>query len=322
MKAIVQHRYGSPDVLQVEDVALPTVADDEILIRVRAASVNPYDWHYVTGTPYVMRMQAGLRSPRQLIPGADVAGEVEAVGRNVTRFQPGAQVFGLGHGAFAEYLTAPADRMVRIPAGLTFEQAAAVPMAALTALQGLRDRGRLQPGQQVLVNGASGGVGTFAVQLATSLGAEVTAVCSTRNVDAVRSLGADHVIDYTHEDFAATGRRYDLILDIAGNRSTADRKRALTRRGTLVLVGGPKQNQWFGPIGSLLTLLLAARFGRQRLVGMLTRNKAEDLAVLAELLTAGAVTPLIERTYPLHEVPKALAYVGDGHAQGKIVITV
>jgi NADPH:quinone reductase-like Zn-dependent oxidoreductase len=268
-----------------------------------------------------MRLQAGLRSPRQLIPGADVAGEVEAVGRNVTRFQPGDKVFGLSSGAFAEYLTARADRMVRIPAGLTFEQAAAVPMAALTALQGLRDRGRLRPGQKVLVNGASGGVGTFAVQLAAALGAEVTAVCSTGNVGAARSLGADHVIDYTCESFTDTGRRYDLILDIAGNRSIADRKRALTPRGTLVLVGGPKHNQWFGPIGSLLALLVVGRFSRRRLVGMLTRNSADDLAVVAELMTAGLVTPAIERTYALHELPEALAYLGEGHAQGKIVVT-
>jgi NADPH:quinone reductase-like Zn-dependent oxidoreductase len=322
MKAIVYREYGTPDVLEFQEVDPPVVADDEILLQVRAASVNPYDWHYVTGAPYLVRLSAGLRRPKQPIPGADMAGEVAAVGRNVTQFAPGDEVFGLGGGSFAEYVSVRADRMARKPAGLTFEQAAAVPMAGLTALQGLRDRGRLRSGQQVLVIGASGGVGTFAVQLAKSFGAAVTGVCSSRNVAAVGALGADHVVDYTREDFVRGGRRYDLILDIAGNRSIADRRRALTPKGTLVLVGGPKENRWVGPLGSLVRMLVVSRVGRQRMVGMLTKNSVADLVFLGELLAAGTVTPVIERTYPLPEAPEALRYVGAGHAQGKIVITV
>jgi NADPH:quinone reductase-like Zn-dependent oxidoreductase len=322
MKAIVQHRYGTPDVLEFQEAELPAVAADQALVRVRAASVNPYDWHYVTGSPYVVRPSAGLLRPKSPTPGADLAGQVEAVGADVTGLQPGDEVLGLGYGSFAEYVSVRADKLVRKPAEVTFEQAAAVPMAALTALQGLRDRGRIRPGQQVLINGASGGVGTFAVQLAKSFGAEVTGVCSSRNVAATRALGADHVLDYTREDFTGSGQRYDLILDVAGNRSIADRRRALRPTGTLVLVGGPKHNRWIGPGGSLVRLLLAGRFGRQRLVGMLTRNSPEDLAELAALLAAGTVTPAIERTYSLPDVPVALQYVGAGHAQGKIVITI
>jgi NADPH:quinone reductase-like Zn-dependent oxidoreductase len=321
MKAIVQHRYGAPDVLEFQEVAPPAIAADQALVRVRAASVNPYDWHYVTGTPYLVRPSAGLFRPKSPTPGADLAGQVEAVGADVTGLQPGDEVFGLGHGSFAEYVSVRADKLVRKPAEVTFEQAAAVPMAALTALQGLRDRGRIRSGQQVLINGASGGVGTFAVQLAKSFGAEVTGVCSPRNVAATRALGADHVLDYTREDFTGSGQRYDLILDVAGNRSIADRRRALRPTGTLVLVGGPKDNQWFGPAGSLVRLLLAGRFSRQTMVGMLTRNSPEDLAELAELLGAGKVTPVIERAYSLPDVPAALRHVGAGHARGKIVIT-
>jgi NADPH:quinone reductase-like Zn-dependent oxidoreductase len=251
-----------------------------------------------------------------------VAGQVEAVGRSVTQLQPGDAVFGMRVGAFAEYLSAREDRLVPKPANLTFEQAAVVPMAALTALQGLRDKGRIRPGQKVLINGASGGVGTFAVQIAKSLGAEVTAVCRTRNVDAVRSLGADRVIDYTREDFVHNGQCHDLMLDVAGNRSISDRKRALGPRGVLVVVGGPKKGRWLGPASSLLKVLLAARFSSQTMVGMLTKNSKEDLVLLRELLEAGKVTPVIERTYPLREVPEALSYIGEGHARGKIVITV
>jgi NADPH:quinone reductase-like Zn-dependent oxidoreductase len=322
MKAIVQHRYGRPDVLEFADIDRPVAKDDEILIQVRAASVNPYDWHFVTGTPYLMRVGAGLRAPKQAVPGIDVAGEVAAVGAKVTEFQPGDEVFGMRPGAFAEYLSAPAAKMARKPANLTFEQAAAVPMAALTALQALQSRGRLQPGQRVLVNGASGGVGTFAVQLAKSFGADVTGVCSPRNVAAVRALGADQVIDYTREDFARGGQQYDLILDVAGNRSIADRKRALTRTGTLVVISGPKHNRWIGPAGDLVKVLAAGRFSSRRMVGMLTRNSRDDLVLVGELLAAGSVTPLIERSYPLPEVPDALRYLGTGHAQGKLVITV
>jgi NADPH:quinone reductase-like Zn-dependent oxidoreductase len=321
MKAIVQHRYGLPDVLEFQQVDRPAVGDGEVLVRVRAASVNPYDWHFLTGTPYLMRLGAGLVTPKQAIPGVDVAGEVAAVGPGVTRFSPGDEVFGVGKGSFAEYVAVAADKLVLKPANVTFEQAAAVPMAGLTALQGLRDRGRIHSGQQVLVNGASGGIGTFAVQLAKSFGTQVTGVCSTRNVAAARSLGADHVIDYTRDNFVHSGRRYDLILDIAGNRSIADRRRALRPGGTLVLVGGPKTNRWIGPGGSLLRVLLAGRFTGRRMVGMLTRNSPSDLAFLRGSLEAGTLTPVIERTYPLADAPEAVRYVGAGHARGKIVIT-
>jgi NADPH:quinone reductase-like Zn-dependent oxidoreductase len=321
MKAIVQHRYGTPDVLEFQEVEPPAVAADHALVRVRAASVNPYDWHFVTGAPYLVRPSAGLVRPRLPTPGADLAGEVAAVGADITQLRPGDQVFGLGHGSFAEYVSVRADKLVRKPAEVTFEQAAAVPMAGLTALQGLRDRGRIRSGQQVLINGASGGVGTFAVQLAKWFGAEVTGVCSTRNVAATRALGADHVIDYATADFTGSGQRYDLILDVAGNRSIADRRRALRPTGTLVVVGGPKENRWIGPGGSLVRLLVVGRFSRQTLVGMLTRNNSDDLAELAALLAAGEVTPAIERTYSLPDVPVALQYVGSGHARGKIVIT-
>ncbi|GIG61952.1 NADPH:quinone reductase [Longispora fulva] len=322
MKAIVHHQYGPPDLLGFSEIEVPAVADDEVLVRVRAASVNPYDWHHVTGTPYIARLGGGWRAPRQLVPGVDLAGRVEAVGRDVTRFRPGDEVFGMRAGAFAEYVSVPEGRLAPKPANLTFEEAAAVPMAALTALQGLRDRGGVRPGQRVLVNGASGGVGTFAVQLARHFGAEVTGVCGTRNVEAARALGAHHVIDYTGADFTAGGRTYDLILDVAGNRSIADRRRALTPTGTLVVVGGPQSNRWFGPAGALLRVLVASRFGGQRMVGMLARCETADLLLLRDLLEAGTVVPAVERTYPLREVPQALRQVGEGHARGKTVITV
>jgi NADPH:quinone reductase-like Zn-dependent oxidoreductase len=249
-----------------------------------------------------------------------VAGEVAAVGANVTAFQPGDAVFGMRRGAFAEYLCARADRVVAKPANVTYEQAAAVPVAALTALQALRDKGGIQAGQRVMINGASGGVGTFAVQIAKSFGAEVTGVCSTRNVPAARSLGADHVIDYTREDFVDPGVHYDLILDIVGTRSIRDRRRALTPRGTLVIVGGPMGNRFIGPLGGLVTVMVASRLGSQRLVGMLAKNNVDDLRLLARLMATGKVAPLIERTYPLSEASEAVAYVGAKHAQAKIVI--
>jgi NADPH:quinone reductase-like Zn-dependent oxidoreductase len=322
VKAIVLHRYGGPGGLALEDVNEPTINDDELLVRVRASSVNPQDWYFVTGTPYVARMSYGLRRPKQSIPGTDMAGVVEAVGRNVTQFKAGDAIFGMRGGAFAEYVGVRADRVVAKPARLTVEQAAAVPVAGLTALQGLRDKGRIQAGQQVLINGASGGVGTFAVQIAKSFGAIVTAVCSSRNVDAVRALGADDVIDYTRADFVHSGVKYDLIFDVAGNRSLSDRRRAMTPQGTLVLVGGPKRSKWLGPLTDFAKVAMAARFGRQTLVTMLAKNSRDDLAVMAELMESGKVTPVIERTYPLAEVPAALSYLGEGHARGKIVITV
>jgi NADPH:quinone reductase-like Zn-dependent oxidoreductase len=323
MKTMVYRRYGSPDVLELRDVDMPVVKDDEILVRVRASSVNPVDWHRVTGKPYLVRMEGGLRRPKQTVPGVDVAGQVEEVGRAVRRFRPGDDVFGMRDGSFAEYVCAREDQVVRKPANLTFEQAAAVPLAALTALQALRDKGRLQPGQQVLIIGASGGVGTFAVQLAKSFGAEVTGVCSTRNVNAVRSLGADQVIDYTRADFVHSGQRYDLILNVSGFRSIADYRRALAPNGTLVVIGGPKKNPLIGlPLGGLLRALVASRTGSQKMVVMLTKNNTEDLILLRELVEAGKVIPVVERTYPLKEVPEALRYLGEGHAQGKLVITV
>ncbi len=322
MKAIVQHRYGEPDVLALEDVEEPTITDDELLVRVRASSVNPQDWYFVTGTPYLARLSFGLRQPKQHIPGTDMAGVVEKVGSNVTQFQPGEAVFGMRSGAFAEYVSVRPDQIVAKPASVTFEQAAAVPVAALTALQGLRDKGRIDAGQQVLINGASGGVGTFAIQIAKSFGAEVTGVCSTRNVETIRSLGADHVIDYTREDFVQSGQKYDLILDIAGNRSVADRRRAMTPNGTLVLVGGPKASKWLGPLSGFVKVTIGSRRGRQTMVTMLAKNSRDDLATMAELLESGRVKPVIERTYPLAEVAAALSYLGEGHAKGKIVVAV
>lgn len=323
MKAIVQHKYCSPDALRLEDVDMPVIKDDEVLVRVHAASVNPYDWYRTTGTPYVGRIGGGgLIKPNRKVPGADMAGRVEAVGAGVTRFKPGDDVFGLCGETFAEYLNVGADSIVLKPANSTFEQAAAVPMAGLTALQALRDKGAIRAGQKVLINGASGGVGTFAVQIAKSFGAEVTGVCSTRNVEAVRSLGADHVIDYTQQDFTRTGQRYELILDIAGNRSTADRGRALAPSGILVLVGGPKGNRWFGPASGFVKVLVASRLTGRKMVGMLAHPTAEDLTVLRELLDDGKVTPVIEKAYSLQEVPEAMRYVGEGHARGKIVITI
>src|SRR6266849_2973587 len=255
MKAIVHCEYGSPDVLKLEDIEKPTPGDDQVLVRVRAASVNPLDWHYIRGTPYFMRLGAGLRKPKVTRLGVDFAGTVEAVGRSVKRFQPGDEVFGGRTGAFAEYVSVREDRAVVLkPANLTFEQAASVPIAAITALQGLRDKGKVQPGQKVLINGASGGVGTFAVQIAKSFGAEVTGVCSTRNVDMVRSIGADHVVDYTQEDFTRSGRQYDLMVDCIGNRSLSACMSVLTPKGTYVVVGGP-DGRWIGPLAPMLKVL-------------------------------------------------------------------
>ena len=322
MKAIVQHRYGTPDVLRLEDVDMPEVKDRDLLIRVHAASVNPLDWHFMTGLPLIARPTGGILKPNRLIRGVDVAGRVEAVGGDVTRFKPGDEVFGLGRGSFAEYVSAHEDNVVHKPANIGFDQAAAVPIAALTALQALRDAGRLRAGQRVLINGASGGVGTFAVQIAKALGAEVTGVCSPRNVETVRALGADQVIDYTETDFTRHGDHYDLILDNPGNRSIAERRRILTPKGTLVLIGGPKRNRAFGPVGSLLRMLVVSRFVGQRMTGMLTKPTAQDLTVLAGFLSSGMVVPVIEKTYSLPETLEAMGHLGAGHAQGKLVIAV
>jgi NADPH:quinone reductase-like Zn-dependent oxidoreductase len=330
MKAIRYARYGSPDVLELQDIDLPLVDDEDILVRVRAAAVNPLDFHFLRGTPYLIRTMAGLSRPKANGLGADMAGQVEAVGRKVTRFQPGDEVFGsrdLGArqrgGAFAEYFSVHQDgTVVPKPANVTFEEAAAVPVAGFTALQALRDKGKVQSGQKVLVNGAGGGVGTFAVQLAKAYGAEVTGVCSTGKVELVRSIGADRVVDYTRDDFTGAGQRYDLVVDTAGGHSLAEIRRALTPKGTLVVVGGPLKDLWLGPLFDPVKLLVLSPFVSQRLSPMLARNSRDDLAVLRELIEAGKVTPVIDRTYPLSEVPEAIRYLEEGHARGKVVITV
>ena len=322
MKAMVYDRYGSPAVLELREIEEPDVTDEGVLVRVQAASVNPVDWHMLTGAPYLVRMEAGLRKPKREGLGVDFAGTVEAVGGSVTEFQPGDEVFGARNGALAEYVCVR-KAVAHKPENVTVEQAAAAPVAAISALQGLRDKGSIQAGQQVLINGASGGVGTFAVQIAKSFGAEVTGVCSTRNVEIARSIGADHVIDYTQEDFTRNGRRYDLVLDIAGNRSWSELERVLSKRAAVVVVGGPKTNRFVGPLGQALKLRLASLGGSRKVAApFLAKMNKEDMAVLQNLLADGKVTPVIDRRYELSEVPEALSYLGEGHAQGKIVINV
>ena len=327
MKAIVCHGYGSPDrVLRFTDIDEPVVTDDEVLVCVHAASVNPADWHIVRGEPYIARLQFGLRKPSLRVPGCDAAGQVEAVGKNVTTLRPGDEVFGSpflrGFGALAERVSVSEDLLELKPANLSFDQAAAVPLAALTALQGLRDHGRIEPGHQVLIIGASGGVGTFAVQIARSFGAEVTGVCSTRNVDMVRSLGAHHVIDYTKEDFIEGGQRYDLVLQAAGTRSPSDARRALTSRGTLVQISGDSDGRWIGAVDRIIMARLLSPFVGQRMVSFTVRPNKQDLQTLKELIEAGTVTPVIDRAYSLSEVADAIRYLEEGHTQGKIGITV
>jgi NADPH:quinone reductase-like Zn-dependent oxidoreductase len=322
MKAIVQDTYGSTEVLELRDIDKPEIADDEVLVRVHAAGVDRGVWHVMTGLPYPIRLAGyGLRAPKTQVPGADVAGVVEAVGKDVTRFQPGDEVFGIGKGAFAEYARAPENKLAPKPANLTFEQAAVVAISGLPALQSLRDHGKVRPGQKVLIIGASGGVGTYAVQLAKVFGAEVTAVCSTAKVDLVRSLGADHVIDYTRDDFAEGVSRYDLILDIGGNSSLSRLRRALTPRGTLVIVGGEGGGRWLGGTDRQIRALVLSRFVGQKLGTFISKENHEDMLVLKELIEAGKVTPVIDRTYPLSEVPQAIRYVEQGQARGKVVIT-
>src|SRR5918996_1081354 len=324
MKAVVYTDYGPPDVLQLKDIKKPEPSDDQILIKVRAASVNPYDWHFTRGTPYVMRMMiGGLRKPKDPRVGVDYAGTVEAVGKNVTLFKPGDEVFGNKSGAFAEYLCARADRAVALkPANITFEQAAGVPIAGLTALQGLRDHGKVQPGQKVLINGASGGVGTFAVQIAKSLGAEVTGVCSGRNVDLVRSLGADHVVDYTKEDFTKSAERYDVILDNVGTQPLSGFRRVLKPNGICVMIGGggPNEGKWVGPMARPIKAMVISPFISQKMSMMMAQGNKDDLTILADLMQSGKVKPVIDRTYKLNEVPQAIAYVETGRARGKVVI--
>jgi NADPH:quinone reductase-like Zn-dependent oxidoreductase len=323
MKAIVQDTYGSTEVLQLRDIDKPEIADGEVLVRVRAAGVDRGVWHVMTGLPYPIRLAGyGLRKPKTPVPGMDLAGVVEAVGTHVTRFQPGDEVFGIGKGAFAEYARAPEDKLAPKPANLAFEQAAVVAISGLPALQALRDHGRVKPGQTVLIIGASGGVGSYAVQLAKAFGAEVTGVCSTTKVDMVGSLGADHVIDYTRDDIAAGEQRYDLILDIGGNRSLSRLRRALAPKGTLVIVGGEAGGRWLGGNDRQLRALLLSRFVGQKLTTFISKENHQDMLVLKGLIEAGKVTPVIDRTYPLREVPQAIRYLEQGHAQGKVVITV
>lgn len=323
MKAIVQDRYGSADVLELKDIDRPMVADGDVLVRVQAAAVDPGVWHLMAGLPYLVRMMGfGLRKPKVPVPGRDVAGRVETVGKNVTRFHPGDDVFGTCDGSFAEYACARADRLAPKPANLTPEQAAAVPISGVTALQGLRDRGKVRPGQKVLVIGAAGGVGTFAVQIAKAFGAEVTGVCSSTKADLVRSLGADDVIDYTREDIADGRNRYEVILDTAGNRSLSHLRRALTREGTLVIVGGEGGGRWLGGFDrQILRAPLLSLFVTQTLRPLVSKERSEDLEVLKELIEDGKVTPVIDRTYPLREAPEAIRYLAEGHAQGKVVVT-
>jgi NADPH:quinone reductase-like Zn-dependent oxidoreductase len=322
MKAFVYHQYGSPDVLRLEEVEKPEAGEGQVLVRVRAASVNPADWYSLAGLP-IGRPSTGLLRPKNPRLGTDYAGVVEAVGPNVTQFRVGDEVFGGRSGAFAEYVSAREERAIVLkPANLTFEQAAAVPIAALTALQGLRDHGQIKPGQQVLINGAAGGVGTYAVQLAKWLGAEVTGVCSPRNVDLVRSLGADQVVDYTSEDFTHGGRRYDLLLDIAGSRSWAECRRVLKPEARFVIVGGPKNNPWIGPLAHVIKLRLGALGASQTVKFFITNLNKADLTTMQELLGAGQVTSVIDRQYPLSELPEAMRYLGTGHARAKIVVTV
>ena len=326
MKAIVYTAYGPPDVLNLEEVEKPTPKDDEVLLKVHATSVNPADWHLLRGEPYIARLQLGLRKPKERVLGCDVAGQVEALGKNVTVLKPGDEVFGSpfmhGFGAFAECVCISEDLLAPKPATLSFEQAAAVPLAASTALQGLRDHGRIEPGHKVLIIGASGGVGTFAVQIARTFDAEVTGVCSTRNVDMVRSLGADHVIDYTREDFTQSGQKYDLIFQVAGTRSPSDCRRALTSAGTLVLSSGESDGRWIGPVDRVIKALVLTPFVSQKMASFTVKPNKEDLQFLKQLIEGGTVTPVIDRRYPLGEIPEAIRYLEEGHARGKVVITV
>ena len=321
MKAIRFDAYGAADVLVVRQVLMPEIGGHDVLVRVRAASVNQADAHLMRGSPFPVRVWTGLRRPRAGRLGADMAGEVADVGESVTAFKPGDAVFGglSGFGTLAEYVAVRDDAVLLTgPAGLTTEQAAAVPLAGFTALQAVRDKARVRTGQRVLVNGASGGVGTFAVQIAKALGAEVTGVCGPRNLDLVASIGADHVLDYTREDFTATGQRYDAVIDIAGSHSVTSTRRALTSRGVLVGVGGPDR-QWLSRPATMAVLSLT---GRQRMASFVTRQRRADLAALREFLDAGTITPVIDRTYPLSEVPDAIRYLETRHARGKVVITI
>ncbi|MBI3241549.1 MAG: NAD(P)-dependent alcohol dehydrogenase [Chloroflexi bacterium] len=319
MKAAIYRSYGPPEVLKIEEVEKPTPKDDEVLVKVHASSVNPAEWYGMTGL-FLARIGNGLLKPKDTRLGVDYAGVVEAVGRDVTQVKPGDEVFGARSGAFAEYVCAR-NIIIPKPANITFEQAAAVPVAAITALQGLRDHGQLQPRQKVLINGASGGVGTFAVQIAKALDAEVTAVCSTRNVDMIRSLGADHVTDYTKEDFTRTGKRYDILLDIAGSRPWREIKRVLNPNAHYVIVGAPKGNRVIGPLGFIIKARLASLGASQKVIFFVASFKREDFLLLNNMFERGQVKPVVEKTYPLENISEAMRHLGTGHAKGKIVVT-
>lgn len=323
MKAIVQDIYGSADVLDLRDIDKPAVGNDDVLVRVHAAGVDPGVWHLMTGLPYLVRIAGfGLRQPKTRVRGTDLAGRVEAVGRNVIQFKPADEVFGTGDGTFAEYVCTRAETLLTRPRNLTYEQAAAIPTSALTALHGLRDAGKARPGQKVLIVGAAGGVGTFGVQIAKALGTEVTGVCSTTKTDLVLSIGADHAIDYTREDFADGRRHYDLILDTAGKRPLSTLRRALTPDGTLVIVGGEGGGRWLGGTDRQLRALLLSPFVRQKLRSFISMPRKDDLQFVKELVEAGRITPAIDKTYPLSDVPAAIRHLEAGRARGKVVITI
>jgi len=321
MKAIVYHEYGSPDVLKCEEIEKPVPKADEVLIKVRAASVNPLDWRLMKGEPRIMRLFFGLRKSRMGRPGVDAAGEIEAVGRNVTQFKPGDEVFGAFRGAFAEYACTAESKLVRKPANVTFEQAASINVAGLTALQGLRDKGKIQPGKKVLINGAAGGVGTCAVQIAKSLGARVTGVCSTRNIDMVRSIGADEVIDYTQNDFTTSNQRYDLILDCVGNHSFSECRRVLNPDGRCVMIGAPHDLSVTCLLAVMISTLLLSVFVSQKAVMFIAKSSQADLTLLGELIATGKLKPIIDSRYSLSHATDAVRQVEEGHARGKVVIT-
>jgi NADPH:quinone reductase-like Zn-dependent oxidoreductase len=322
MKAIVQDQYGSAEVLHNAEVERPMIASDEVLVRVHAAGLDRGTWHLMAGMPYVIRLGFGFRRPKNPIPGLDVAGTVEAVGENVTRFKGGDDVFGTANGSFAEFAAANEDKLAHKPTTLSFEQAAAVPVSGLTAIQGLSDQAHVEPGQHVLIIGASGGVGTYAVQLAKAFGAEVTGVCSTSKTDLVRSIGADHVIDYTKEDFADSSQRYDVILDIGGNSPLKKLRGVLTKTGTLVIVGGEEGGRWIAGVDRQLRAMVMSPFISQRLTTFISKETHVDLERLAQIIDAGDLTPVIDRTYPLEEAPDAMRHLEAGQARGKIVISV
>lgn len=322
MKAIVYHRYGSPDVMRFEEVAKPSVTAGGVLVRVRGSAANPYDWHFVRGEPYFMRLQFGLRAPQRQCLGVDFAGVVEAVAPDVSAFAPGDEVYGMCDGSFAEYVCARETEMARKPRMLGFDLAAGVPLAGLTALQGVRDSGRLQRDERILIIGASGGVGAFAVQIAKELGGHVTGVCSTTNLELVRSLGADEVIDYTERDFAGTGETYDVIFQLGGEHSPSHCRRALTRRGRLVLSSGDSSGKWIGPVSRILKAAVLSPFVSQTLVALDVKRRRADLELLADLIDAGTLKTVVDRTYPLEDAAEAVRYVEQRHSTGKVLVMI